>query len=116
MPNFKKSSDSFDEANAKALMAMLLDPSTAEHVRLRIINDVLESEKSETFFETMIKEGISLGECPHCNHKNHWLIPEDDLNTMNWITFQEDPRVPQTTTSVDCDEYAEACLKKKVTY
>ena len=107
--------EGFDEQNAAALAVMLVDPNTSEAVRLMIINELNDSAKSETFFETLKNEALSLGACPHCHHKNHWLIPEDELNQMGWVSSAEDPRVKTHTDSNDCREFAEACSKKKTT-
>lgn len=105
----------FDEANASALAEMLVDPATSEPVRLQIINDILEASGSDTFFETMFKEMLSFAQCPHCNHENHWLVPEEDLNQMGWVTHEKDDRVPRHTSQDVCSEFAEACAKKRVT-
>ena len=107
--------DDFDEVNAKVLIELLADDMTSEPVRLQIINDILENTKDTSFFETMLREEMSLSNCPSCSHSNHWLIPEDDLNTMGVVTSENDPKVLKHTTAKDCPEYAEACSKKKVT-
>jgi hypothetical protein len=107
--------DDFDEANAGVLAEMLADPHTSEPVRLQIINDILDASKDDSFFETMLQEEMSLSGCPHCNHQNHWLIPEDDLNQMSWVSHEKDGRVKRNTTAEDCEEFAEACAKKKTT-
>lgn len=105
----------FDEENASVLASMIVDPQTSEAVRLQIINELNETSKSETFFETMFNEELSVGCCPYCAHKNHWLIPEEDLNQMGWVTSKKDQRVKVQTTSNDCEEFAESCSKKKTT-
>jgi hypothetical protein len=105
----------FDESNAQALAEMLGDSQTNPQTRLQIINEILAAEGSHTFFQTMFDEEMSLGECPHCKHKNFWLIPEDDLNEMGYVSFETDERVKRHTTIEDCNEYAEACSKKKST-
>lgn len=104
----------FEEESAKVLGELLANPKTPETVRLSIINELNEAAKEETFFETMFNELVSLGFCPHCNHKNHWLIPEDELSQMGWISSQKDVRVKRHTDSKDCPEYAESCSKKKI--
>lgn len=106
--------DSFDEANAKALAELLVDLRTSEAVRLQIINELNEAHKSETFFEAMFMEALTLGACPCCHHENHWLVPEDELNQMGWVSSKEDSRVPTHTDSKTCEEFAEACSKKRV--
>lgn len=107
--------DDFDEANAKALAEMLVDPQTSEAVRLQIINEILEHEGNSTFWETMFKEDMTMAECPHCKHKTHWLIPEEELNVMGFISADQDPRIHRHTSQDSCKLYAEACIKKKTT-
>lgn len=111
----KDDSLDFDEDNAKALSEMLADPITSENVRLQIINVLLEEGKTDTFFETMYRELMSLGECPYCRHSNHWLVPEDELNIVGWVSSEKDPRVRANTTAKDCPEFQEACAKKRLT-
>jgi hypothetical protein len=105
----------FDQENATALAEMLADPMTSEPVRLQIINSLLEDDRDATFFETMMKEAMSLANCPFCDHENYWLIPEDDLNQMGWVSFESDARVKANPTKEDCPEFQEACKKKKTT-
>lgn len=107
--------DGFDEANAATLAELLVDPSTSEAVRLQIINELNEASKNETFFEAMFNEVLSLGACPCCHHKNHWLIPEDDLNQMGWVSYKKDTRVKEKPDRRSCPDYQEACSKKKTT-
>jgi hypothetical protein len=113
----KKSStiDGFDEKNAEVLSKMLIDRQTSEAIRLQIINELNESTKNDTFFESMFAEMLSFGACPCCHHENHWLVPEDDLNQMGWISYEKDDRVKRHTSQIDCPEFAEACTKKRVT-
>lgn len=110
----EKTDEGFDESNAKALTAMLVDPQTSEAVRLQIINELNDNAKTSSFFESMFNEMLSLGACPHCHHENHWLIPEDDLAQMGWVTPEKDARVTRNTDIKSCPEYMEACAKKKV--
>lgn len=105
----------FDEANASALAEMMVDPTTSEAVRLQIINDILEATGDNTFFETMFKEMLSFGKCAFCKHENHWLIPEEDMAQMGWVTMEKDKNVRRHTSIDDCPEFAEACTKKKTT-
>lgn len=107
--------DGFDEKNAKALAAMLVDRQTSEAVRLQIINELNEASKNDTFFEAIFNETLSLGACPKCHHENHWLIPEDDLAQMGWVSSKVDDRVKRHTDIKDCPEFAESCSKKKTT-
>jgi hypothetical protein len=106
--------NSFDDENARALAEMLSDPVTSENVRLQIINEILEKERDETFFETIFREMLSYAPCPFCDHKSHWMVPEDDLNQFGWVTSQEDDRVPRNPTIRDCVEFQECCQKKRV--
>lgn len=108
-------SDDFDEVNAQVLIDLLADPVTSESVRLMVINEILENTKDTSFFEVMLRENMSLSDCPFCSHSNHWLIPEDDLNVMSYISSESDVRVPRHTTSETCETYAESCSKKKTT-
>jgi len=105
--------DSFDEQNAQALIALLSDPTTDQRIRMQIIAEILEASKADTFFESMFAEGMSLGECPNCKHSNHWLIPEEDLNVFGYVSSEKDSRVPIHTNDQICQEFAEACAKKK---
>ena len=110
-----KNDDILDAANGQVLADMVADPDTPEHLRVQIINKILESRKNENFFATMLQERLSFGECPGCGHENHWLIPEDDLNQMGEVTHEKDPRVPRMTDIKSCPTWQEACKKKKVT-
>lgn len=107
--------EGFNEKNGAILAELLADPSTSEATRLNIINDLNEASKTSNFFEAMYNEMLTLGECPHCNHKNHWLVPEENLNQMGWVTAEVDPRVPRQTTRESCPEYEQACSKKRLT-
>lgn len=104
----------FHKENAQILLSLALDEKTTEHTRIQIFTKLLQSKKDSNFFETMFREKMTFGACPECNHENHWLIPEDDLNQMGWVTCKEDPRVKPNTTKDDCERYQEACIKKKV--
>lgn len=113
----KDSTDTLITENAKILASIVVDPQTTENVRIQIINKLLEDAISDSsFFSTMFDEKMSYEPCPHCGHMNHWLIPEDALNTMGYVTSKEDPEVNVYTTAQDCEEYQEACIKKKVTF
>ena len=107
--------DDFDLQNAQALLEMLADPVTPEPVRLQILNDILETTRDNTFFETMFREGLDKGRCPFCQHENYWLTPEEELNIFGHVSAVKDPRVPYHTTKDECPTYEEACLKKKTT-
>jgi hypothetical protein len=109
----KPTADGFDEANAQALAEMLMDPKTSAAVRLQIINELNEASRSQTFFEAMFNDELSVGRCPHCAHQNHWLVPEDVLNEMGYVSAEKDPRVKKQTSAVDCPQLQECCMKKK---
>ena len=105
----------FDVQNAAAMAEILADPVTSEAVRLQIINEILADSKSESFFETMFQEEMSLSKCAFCNHENHWLVPEDEKNIMGRVTYEKDKRVPKQPTKDECTDFQEACQKKMVT-
>lgn len=107
--------DDFDEANAQVLIEMLMDPNTTEAVRLKIVTEILDQSKDTSFWELMFQENMTLAKCPKCNHENHWLIPEEELSIMGWVTTEKDSRVPRHTNSEVCLTYEEACSKKKTT-
>jgi len=113
MSNFRL--NTLDRANAQVLAELVVDPDTTETLRVQILNKLLEGREGQTFFQTMFEELLSFGECPHCEHKNHWAIPEDDLNQMGWVTNEQDSRVIERTTKKDCNVFQEACKKKKIT-
>jgi hypothetical protein len=102
-----------DAANAEVLADMIADPDTPDAKRVLMINKLLESRKSDTFFATMFTEKLSYGACPCCGHENHWLIPEDELNQIGEVTYKKDSRVLRETTMADCPRWQEACIKKK---
>ncbi len=106
--------DDFDEANAAVIAELLADPVTSENIRLQLINEILQSDKGKSFWDTMLKEDMSLSSCPNCGHHNHWLIPEDDLNEMGWVTSEKDKKVPKNTDIKSCPQWQESCSKKKV--
>lgn len=108
--------DDFDEQNAAALLSMLADPTTPQPVQLQIINDILDVTKDTSFFETIYREKMDLARCPFCSHENYWLVPEDDLNVMGYVSAEHDPRVKLQTTAEDCPTYQESCVKKKTTF
>lgn len=102
-----------DAENAKVIADMIADPDTPDHLRVQMINRLLESKKSENFFSTMFEEKLSFGACPNCNHENHWLIPEDYLNQIGFVTHERDSRVKRTTGPQDCPKWMQACRKRK---
>jgi hypothetical protein len=103
-----------DEANADVLVQLITGPNISEALRIQAMEKLTESKQDPTFFKTMLIEKLSYGSCPECGHKNHWLIDEETLNTMGYVSSQEDPRVPEFTTDENCELYQQACLKKKI--
>jgi len=112
----KKKQTDLNAANAAVLAEIVTDPLTTEHTRVEVLNMLSQLGVSETFFGEMFKIKSSFGECPECGHENHWLIPEDELNVLDWVTSEKDDRVKLHTTIKDCVRYQEACIKKKVNY
>jgi len=104
-----------DTANAEIIAELVSDPDTPDHLRVQLINKLLESRKSDNFFVTMLEEKLSWGSCPTCNHMTHWLIPENDLNQMGFVSHELDDRVQRMTTAKECPKWQESCKKKKVT-
>jgi len=113
----KKATDipSVNAENARVLADLVIEPTTPEALRIKILNKLLEASEGSSFFRTMFEEKLSLASCPDCDHENHWLIPEDELNKMGWVTHEKDPRVPIFTSEETCKSWEEACAKKKVT-
>ena len=107
--------DSLEKSNAKILADLVADPYTTDLLRVKILTELLESREGQDFFQTMYEEGLSFGACPCCGHENHWAVPEDILNTMNYVSHINDSRIKEHTTIDDCEEYQEACRKKKIT-
>lgn len=107
--------DSLEESNAQVLVDLVTDAATSEHLRIQILEKLKEGKKGNTFFQTMLQERLSWGQCPCCDHKNHWLIPEDDLNQMDYVTSKIDPGVSENVTAKECPEFQEACRKKRIT-
>lgn len=103
-----------DAANAEVLAELVIDTQTPEALRVQIINKLLDGTEHDNFFRTIFGENLSYGQCPKCEHWNHWLVPEDDLNQMGWVTHDKDDRVPRMTTKADCETWMESCRKKKV--
>jgi hypothetical protein len=109
-----KNFDSLERDNAEILAALIIDPNTTDALRVSILNKLLDSTSADNFFETIVKEDLSLGACPECGHMNHWLVPEEDLNRFGVVAYENDPRVKRMTTAADCPRWQEACAKKKV--
>jgi hypothetical protein len=104
-----------DEKNAAVLVELITGSNISETLRIQAMEKLTGSKENNSFFHTMMEEKLSYGVCPHCDHKNHWLIPEDDLNQMGYVSKDEDERVPEHTDAESCEEYQQACLKKKIT-
>lgn len=111
MPKAKE--EFLDQASAKTLADLLSDPETNETLRIRIINKLLQSVKSENFFQTIYNEKLSYGKCPKCSHENHWIIPEVELNKMGWVSNEQDDRISRFTDKKSCKKWEESCKKKK---
>ncbi len=103
-----------EQKNTKILSELVVDPLTPDPLRVQIINKLLEGIDSSTFFQTIYQEALSRGECPECHHVNHWCIPEDELNRLGWVTHEQDDNVKRMTTALDCEQWQEACKKRKV--
>lgn len=108
------SNESLEQANARTLAELAVDSETSEDLRVKIIQKLLENTQNNNFFGTMFNELLSFGACPNCNHENHFLIPENNLNEFGWLTHQKDNRVKAQTKKKDCPKYAESCKKKKI--
>jgi hypothetical protein len=104
-----------NEKNAAVLVEIITGPNITEALRIQAMEKLTDSKDNNSFFKTMVEENLSLGECPKCQHKNHWLIPEEELNQMGYVSKDEDDRVPEHTDEKSCPEFQEACLKKKIT-
>ena len=105
--------ETLDEHNLGIFAELLVSDSTPDALRIRIINRLMEVKEAESFFQTMMEEKVSYGACPCCGHENHFLIPEDALNELGWVTSQKDPEVKENVTEKECPKWQQACLKKK---
>ena len=112
----KKHLAGLDEENAVILAHIIVDDDTPDPQKVEAINKLLESKRDDSFFATMFEQLLSYGPCPDCGHKNHWGIPEDNLNHMGWVSAQEDARVKAHTTIEDCEQFQQACAKRKVNF
>lgn len=110
----KRDEELLDAAQARALADMIVEPTTPELLRVRMINKFIEARSGGNFFATIFREGLSKGKCPKCQHENHWLIPEEDLNQMGFVTHEQDSRVERTTDAEFCPKWQQSCKKKKV--
>jgi hypothetical protein len=103
-------------ANAAVLAELVTDSLTTESTRVEILNMLSQMGKTDSFFAEMLKLNLSSGECPYCGHNNHWLIPEEELNILGWVSDEQDTRIKRNTTAKDCPRYQQACAKKKVNF
>jgi hypothetical protein len=103
-----------ERANAKVLAELLTSEKVSPFKRQEIIDKLNEDLENRTFFQTMFEESLSYGECPECNLKTHWAIPENNLNEMGHVSHEQDPRIPKKTNKKVCPEFHESCLKKKI--
>lgn len=112
----RKASDipSINSANAAVLAELVVEPTTPEALRIKILNKLLEASEGTSFFKTIYEESLSLAECPECGHSNHWLVPEDDLNKMSWVSHEKDSRVLTQTNKDTCPSWEEACSKRRI--
>ena len=106
--------ETLEQANARTLAELAVDSQTSEDLRVKIIQKLLDNTQHGNFNATVYAEGLSAGHCPKCNHFQHWLVPEANLNEMGWVTSDKDKKVVRQTKSKDCARYAEACKKKKI--
>ena len=105
-----------EEANAAVLVEIITGANISENLRISAMEKLMgDREGGETFFRTMLEENLTKGTCPHCDHSNHWMIPEEALNMMGYVSKDEDERVPETTDADSCPLYQQSCLKKKIT-
>lgn len=110
----RKFDDKLSDANSRALVDLLMDPDTPDNTQIVIIQHLISSRAGQDFFKTIYEENLSFGKCPKCQHDNHWIIPEDNLNKMGYVTHEKDLRVPETTNDESCKVFQQACKKKKV--
>ena len=104
-----------DEANAAVLVQLITGANISENLRIQAMEKLTDSKKDQSFFRTMLEESLTKGVCPHCDHSNHWLVPEEDLNQQGYVSHEEDERVLKQTDKESCPEWQESCLKKKIT-
>jgi len=104
-----------NEANAAVLVEIITAPNISETLRIQAMEKLTASKGDSSFFRTMLDEKLTLGECSSCGHTNHWLVPEEELNQMGYVSKDEDERVPEYTDAETCPEFQQSCLKKKIT-
>jgi hypothetical protein len=104
-----------NEANAAVLVELITGANISENLRIQAMEKLTDAKENQSFFRTMLEENLTKGVCPHCDHENHWLIPEEELNQQGYVSREEDERVPETTDIDTCELFQQACLKKKIT-
>ena len=104
-----------NEANAEVLVELITAPNISESLRIQAMEKLTAAKTNDSFFKTMLDENLTYGECPKCKHRNHFLIPEEELNQMGYVSREKDDRVPEHTDAESCPEFQQACLKNKVT-
>ena len=104
-----------DEKNAAVLTELIVGPNISGSLQIQAMQKLMEGKEDQSFFTTMLEEGLSRGKCPSCDHENEWLIPEDELNVQGHVSSEQDPRVPRYTNEKSCPKFQQACLKKKIT-
>lgn len=110
----RKNTGNLESDNAKILAELAVDSETSIDLQVKIIQKLLDNTQHKNFFDTVFNDKLSAGNCPGCGHFNHWLIPENNLNEMGWITHLKDKAVVARPKTKDCAKFAEACHKKKV--
>ncbi len=103
-----------NEANAAVLVELITGANISENLRIQAMEKLTDAKENQNFFRTMLEENLTKGVCPHCDHENHWLIPEEELNQQGYVSREEDERVPETTDEENCPEWQQSCLKKKI--
>jgi len=106
-----------ETANAEVLVEIALsnEGGVSEALKMKVYEKLMGSKEGQSFFKTMLEEALTWGECPHCKHENHWLIPEEDLSQMGFVSYKEDPRCDKQHDAKTCPEYQQAHWKKKIT-
>lgn len=110
----RRNFSSLEKDNAEILAELIVDPATPDRLRVEILNRLLDQTDADNFFETITQEMLSYGFCPECGHFNHWLVPEEELNKLGWVSHEKDGNVKRVTTAEDCPKFQEACSKKRV--
>ena len=75
-----------NEANAAVLTELIVGPNISGSLQIQAMQKLMAEKEDQSFFGTMFEELLTFGACPSCKHENHWLIPEDDLNIMGYVS------------------------------